>query len=370
MKNQERLYLAVGGADPELVARSERSLKHSTPFICIVYSHPRFLFACLTLFLMLLTINYIDPAYGQTPSMPSDAHDPAIENPNLPPQTGNPIGPASSNGQFVLPEQGSKIGTLRLLSYAPQSQEEAVDFLIYVNEEQYYIREADGLYSIRNTTPLPEGFPECGLDIVHLAGTAPGEAKASASEALGNQYVEIFQEEEAAVLPKSLYLRASAGTDWDSKQAELWFVDDGQGGTFVLTARYFLEAEEGMGMRFRDMVSSFRVVSLSEPVPDWMRSLYEAADRLFLALLSNDLSGVSDLLEENAGADAYGENVWEYATIASVDYTLDNDKDPASATVSVKHRLNLEEGESYNYLTMELTRRDGQWRLAWSGIEK
>ena len=147
-------------------------------------------------------------------------------------------------------------------------------------------------------------------------------------------------------------------------------MDDGQGGTFVLTARYFLEAEEGMGMRFRDMVSSFRVVSLSEPVPDWMRSLYEAADRLFPALLSNDLSGVSDLLEENAGADAYGENVWEYAAIASVDYTLDNDKDPASATVSVKHRLNLEEGESYNYLTMELTRRDGQWRLAWSGIEK
>ena len=123
-------------------------------------------------------------------------------------------------------------------------------------------------------------------------------------------------------------------------------------------------------MRFRDMVSSFRVVSLSEPVPDWMRSLYEAADRLFPALLSNDLSGVSDLLEENAGADAYGENVWEYAAIASVDYTLDNDKDPASATVSVKHRLNLEEGESYNYLTMELIRQNGQWKLAWSGIEK
>ena len=49
---------------------------------------------------------------------------------------------------------------------------------------------------------------------------------------------------------------------------------------------------------------------------------------------------------------------------------MDNDQDPVSAKVSVKHRLNLEEGESYNYLTMELTRQDGQWKLAWSGIEK
>ena len=359
MKNQERLYLAVGGADPELVARSEKRCRSRWPEYCLAAA------ACLAL---VLTLGRVLPLQTEPPV--TAAPDPPVtQDPDV---TGPPDYPKPDpdGHELVLPEQGSEIGTLRLLSYVPQSQEEAAHFLIYVNEEQYYIREVDGLYSIRSAIPLPEEFPECGLDIVHLAGTAPGEAKAAAAEALGNQYVEICQEEEAAVLPKSFYLRASAGTDWDSKQAELWFVDDGQGGTFVLTARYFLEAEEGMGMRFRDMVSSFRVVSLSEPVPDWMRSLYEAADRLFPALLSNDLSGVSDLLEENAGADAYGENVWEYAAIASVDYTLDNDKDPASATVSVKHRLNLEEGESYNYLTMELTRRDGQWRLAWSGIEK
>ena len=101
-----------------------------------------------------------------------------------------------------------------------------------------------------------------------------------------------------------------------------------------------------------------------------MRSLYEAADRLFPALLSNDLSGVSDLLAADADADAYGEDVWEYLTVASVDYTPDDDQEPSSAIVSVKHRLNLEEGESYSYLTMELIRQDGQWRLSWSGIEK
>lgn len=356
MKNQERLFAAIGGADPELVARSERRRRSRWPGCCLAAA------ACLA-----LALTCVRPLWTEPPAVtPPDP--PATQDPDAatPPDHSKPD---PSGARLVLPEQGGEIGTLRLLSYAPQTRE-AVDFLIYVNEEQFHIREEDGLYSIRSNNPLPEGFPECGLDIAHLTGTSPDEAIQSAAEALSGRYTEIFQEDESAVFPQCRYLRASAGTDWDSEQAQLWFVSDGQGGTFVLASRYFLEAEEGLGMRFEDMVSSFRVVSLNEVVPDWMRSLYEAADRLFPALLSDDLSGVSDLLAEGAEADAYGEDVWEHLSVASVDYTLDDDQDPASATVSVKHRLNLEEGESYNYLTMELIRRDGQWLLSWSGIEK
>ena len=346
MNAQERLFLAIGQADPELVARSERRRRRPWAWYGLAAA------ACLVCVLYLRTAPVVAPP-----------EDPPVTTPEGPVSTPN-------GGVLKLPEQGGGIGSLRLLSYAPQSLEEAVDFLIYINEEQFFIREENGLYSIRNRSPLPEDFPECGLDIFHVPGTSPDEAREAAEKSLEERYGQVTSEELATALPGAPYLRACAGTDWDSEQAELWFVGDGQGGTFVLTARYFLEAEEGLGMRFRDMVSSFRVVSLSEVVPEWMRSLYETADRLFPALLSDDLSGVSDLLAEDAGPDAYGENVWEYAAIASVDYTPDNDQDPDSAMVSVKHRLNLEEGESYNYLTMKLVRREGRWLLAWSGIEK
>lgn len=357
MKDQERLFLAIGGAAPELVARSERKRRNRWPGYCLAA-------ACLVL---ILSLRYVLPSWTEPPITPPDVQPPPVTDLPIPPE-GQDQAPGDS--QLLLPEQGSEIGSLRLLSYAPQSQQEAVDFLIYVNEDQFIIREEDGLYSIRSTDPLPENFPELGLDILHLSGTAPDAAKADAEAAMNDRYEAVTSEELAAALPGSLYLRASAGTDWDSEQAELWFVDDGQGGTFVLTARYFLEAEEGMGMRFRDMVSSFRVVSLSETVPDWMRSLCEAADRLFPALLSNDLSGVSDLLTEDVWVDTYGENVWKSLSVISVDYAPDSDQDPASAIVSVKHRLNLDEGESDSYLTMRLIRRNSQWLLAWSGIEK
>lgn len=358
MRDSERLFLAIGGADPELVERSEGQRRSRWPGYCLAAA------ACLT---MALTLGYVLPSWMEPPAViPPDPS--AAQGPDAGTTPDHPK-PDPDGARLVLPERGSEIGTLRLLSCAPQSQNE-VDFLIYVNEEQFSIREDHGLYSIRSTSPLPENFPEMGLDILLLSDTAPDAAAAEAEGTLKDCYSEVTSEEMIAVLPGSLYLRAGNGTDWNSEQAELWFVSDGQGGTFVLASRYFLEAEEGMGMRFRDMVSSFRVISLSETVPDWMRSLYEAADRLFPALLSNDLSGVSDLLAEDAAAEAYGENVWNSLTVASVDYAPDNDQDPASATVSVKHRLNLEEGESCNYLTMELVRQDGQWKLAWSGIEK
>lgn len=358
MKDQERLFLAIGGADPELVARSGRKRRNRWPGYGLAAA------ACLVL---ILSLRYVLPSWTEPPITPPDVQPPPVTDVPDPPEGQDH---APGDRQLLLPEQGSEIGSLRLLSYAPQSEEEAVDFLIYVNEDQFFIREEDGLYSIRSISPLPENFLELGLDILHLPGTAPNTAKADAEAALRDRYEAVTSEEMAAALPGSLYLRASAGTDWNSEQAELWFVDDGQGGAFVLTARYFLEAEEGMGMRFRDMVSSFRVVSLSETVPDWMRSLCEAADRLFPALLSNDLSGVSDLLTEDVWVDTYGENVWKSLSVISVDYAPDSDQDPASAIVSVKHRLNLDEGESDSYLTMRLIRRNSQWLLAWSGIEQ
>ena len=358
MRDQERLFLAIGGADPALVARSERRRRSHWLGYGLAAA------ACLAL---VLTLSVVLPWRTWPAVTPPDGQGPDVTVPEPPEiQKPDPDGYQTP----LLPPQGSEIGRLRLLSYAPQSQEEAVDFLIYVNEEQFFIREENGLYSIRSTNPLPDDFPECGLDILHLSAVSPEEARDAAAEALKDRYTEILLEEESAAIPKSPCLRAGAGTDWDSEQAELWFVSDGQGGTFVLTARYFLEAEEGLGSRFRDMASSFRVVSLNETVPEWMRSLYETTERLFPALLSDDLSGVSDLLAENADADAYGEDVWDYLTVASVDYTPDNDQNPASAVVSVKHRLNLKEGESYSYLTMGLIRQNGQWLLDWSGIEK
>lgn len=346
MNNQERLFEAIGSAGPDLIARSERRSRSRWPGYCLAAA------ACLVLLL----------AASRFWSLRPDVSPPPVDQ--------GPDSVPSPNYDSLLSPHGSKTGTLRLLSYAPQSQDEVVDFLIYVNEELFSLQEENGIYRIRNKNPLPEGFPTCGLDIVHMTKTTPEEAMREASKTFPIQYEYNSDGSPANCLPDSLAYRSGEGTDWDSEQAELWFVDDGHGGTFVLTSRYFLEAEEGMGTLFRDMVSSFRVISLDTPTPDWMRELYEAANQLFPALFANDLSSVSDFLLDGSEAEAYGEDVWADISIASVDYTLDSGQEPSSAAVSVKHRLNRVEGDSYSYLTMYLLRRENKWYLDWAGIEK
>ena len=82
-------------------------------------------------------------------------------------------------------------------------------------------------------------------------------------------------------------------------------MDDRQGGVFILFSRYFLEAAEGHGARFSDMIATFEVVSSKEIAPTWLAELRAAGDRLIPALFSDDLSGVADLLAEDAVIDVH-----------------------------------------------------------------
>lgn len=67
-------------------------------------------------------------------------------------------------------------------------------------------------------------------------------------------------------LPKGLYLRADEGTAWDCEVKEVYFVDNGMGGVFVITASYIVDATEGAGVRFHSMIETFRVLESSDHI--------------------------------------------------------------------------------------------------------
>lgn len=64
-------------------------------------------------------------------------------------------------------------------------------------------------------------------------------------------------------LPKGLYLRADEGTAWDCEVKEIYFVDNGLGGVFVITASYMVEAAEGTGVRLHSMIETFKILASS-----------------------------------------------------------------------------------------------------------
>lgn len=56
------------------------------------------------------------------------------------------------------------------------------------------------------------------------------------------------------------------GTAGDCEVKEIFFVDNGFDGVFVITASYIVEAAEGTGARFRSMIETFRVLKSSDAV--------------------------------------------------------------------------------------------------------
>lgn len=61
--------------------------------------------------------------------------------------------------------------------------------------------------------------------------------------------------------PLAFTFTVSGGNSWDSPHEVHYFVDNGEQGTFHIVARYYLEAAEGLGMRFASMIQTFEVVT-------------------------------------------------------------------------------------------------------------
>lgn len=165
-------------------------------------------------------------------------------------------------------------GEQETVTHMPHGEEPAVDpegertagYVIYVDEERYTRTEQDGVMVIRPADPptvtgsdgLP--VPECCLTVEHRAGLALEDAQETLLAELRERCAQAEPVEEEAVPAGAVWLWAGNGVGWDALRMNVRAVDDGQGGVFVLTAQYFMEAAEGHGMRFAAMMDTFELV--------------------------------------------------------------------------------------------------------------
>lgn len=353
MSREERLFIAIGGADEALLERSERRKKRRG---ALWLGWGAGLAACLAVALSVWALLPKNPAV--TPAPP----DPVVD---TPPVQEPPPSISTQPYEPWPPEQGET----HYLQVRVTPEEPEARFRIYINKEIYYGYEQEGVYIIRPRQET-EGVPACSLEISHIADITVDEALAQTEAGLAGRYGQV----EAlsgppnawfAVGEDERYLFASDGTDWDDAQREVWLRPDGEGGVFLLTSSYFMEAAEGHGVRFVDMMATFAPESdLWEMV--WLAQLRATGERLAEAVFANDLGRVEDLLAGGAEVHGYEEDVSGSVSVASVDCALPNDGN--TATVSVKHRMGGE--DAYTFLTMELEYLDGGWKASWIGLEK
>lgn len=346
MTREETLFRAMGGVDAGLVETAQRPPERRPRHQAALWAG---LAACLLLSLGLWRL-----APWRSPA--ADSAGPS--GPVTPVSPDNSGGSAQQGGPaFALADapkvEGGAAHFLRLICALPEkAKEESADFYISVDQERYrLVQEAAGVL-IQPVTPSPEDLPPCDLRITRFPNTSLEQALADAKAWCESGYARYEVQEDGA-------LHAGDGTDWDDAQADIRLAEDGQGGVYRLTARYFTEATEGHGVRLNAMMNTFTPLAEGDPAAE----LRPTVDRLTAAALANDLTAVSDLLAENALVTGFGRDVSGEAAVSGMDISLAEDGGSASVTV----RLTLLE-EAPCRLHLDLVLEGGRWLASWGAV--
>ena len=143
----------------------------------------------------------------------------------------------------------------------PEVQEDgtvaAPGFAIYYDTERYTMEEENGVNYIRFVTD--NDLPPCEVEIKHLADCMPADVAEAARKEMAESW-EHVSEVSSLETPVGLIFDFAAGMNWDSPCGAVYFVGDGRDGCFQITARYFIEAAEGHGARFSQMIQTFEVI--------------------------------------------------------------------------------------------------------------
>lgn len=178
----------------------------------------------------------------------------------------------------------------------PDEKVNSSGFSMYYDAERYELLNEDGIYYIRAkhiptsreeiikyNSALLEGLgdsekeaeiqrlidekekfysslPVCEIEIVRINETSLEIAAEAHKKELKEEFNRI-SETEKCDNHNGVFFVASEGDNWDSVWEYIYFIDDEKGGVFRLTARFFGEAAEGHGKRFRTMIDTFKIVS-------------------------------------------------------------------------------------------------------------
>ncbi len=348
MTREEKLFRALSGVDGDLVDRARRPIRRSGGHWTAWCAG---LAACLLLGFGIWRAALLWSSPAVKPDPPVDPSGPVTP---IPPEDSVRPGADTAIDLEDAPRvEGGSAHFLRLTYALPDKAEETgtANFYISVDQEHYQLVQDAASTLIQPVTAAPEDLPPCDLRIDHFPGATLDQALADA-QAWCADYATCEIDEEGV-------LHAGDGTDWDDAQADIRLVEDGQGGVYRLTARYFMEAAEGHGMRLNAMINTFTPLVEGDPTA----ALRPVVDRITAAVLADDLTAVSDLLAPEAQVTGFGEDRSGEAAVSAVDISLDQGGEAASVTV---HLLLLE--ESACWLRLDLVLRDGKWLAAWGAI--
>lgn len=110
-----------------------------------------------------------------------------------------------------------------------------------------------------------DSFPTEEIRITQKQEISVEDAAREIKEEMSEHYANV-SDIMISELPEGLYLCADEGIAGDCEVKEAYFVDNGLGGVFVITASYIVEETEGTGARFHSMIETFQILEASDNI--------------------------------------------------------------------------------------------------------
>lgn len=133
-------------------------------------------------------------------------------------------------------------------------------YIIYIDEERYKLVEGEESDIITTREPLEERYPEVSMEIKQFTDITPQEMVSTIETELTSAYTKVTGTESVTKPLEGFKLHGISGSEWDSPVTNVYVIDNKNGGSFVITEKYFLEAAEGHGARFYAMLQEFEIV--------------------------------------------------------------------------------------------------------------
>ena len=142
-------------------------------------------------------------------------------------------------------------------------QEGRAGYVIYFDKEKYSMVEVDGKDRIIFNEELSDIYPEVYMEIEQVEHIHPTENAEETLKQVSEVYESINEIIEVAQPKESLMFYAIGGTgglQWDDPVVRYYFFSNEKGGSFIVKQQFFLEATEGHGVRFDNMLKEFYLI--------------------------------------------------------------------------------------------------------------
>lgn len=148
----------------------------------------------------------------------------------------------------------------RILPSDRTTTNQLAEYILYVDEERYQVHDNNDTKYITPKIPLDDKYPEVSMSISQNADKSSDEMIEELSKGLKNQYNNVSDIVPVDTPFPASMVRGISGSEWNSTITKYYAFDNKLGGSFIITLKYFLEAEEGHGARFHAMLNEFKII--------------------------------------------------------------------------------------------------------------